>query len=221
MNRLLPRDVVPVVVRSGPAAGVKLLIDLQTEKFFWTGVHELPVQYALQRLLRPGATFWDVGAHAGFFTLLAARIVGPTGNIEAFEPMPANRRRLAAAVDLNGATNVRVHDYAVSDRGGDATLYGSSASVTWSLVAESGGSDAVSVATRTLDSLAQSLPPPDVLKVDAEGSELAVLRGGVGLLQERRPAILLEADEAAVAAIRTVAPGYSLERLDATHWLLR
>ena len=221
MNRLLPRNVVPVVVRSGPAAGVKLLIDPQTEKFFWTGAHELPVQTALQRLLRPGATFWDVGAHAGFFTLLAARIVGRTGNVEAFEPMPGNRRRLAIAVELNGATNVRVHDCAVSDRAGDATLYGSSASVTWSLVAESGASDAVSVATRTLDSLAQSLPPPDVLKVDAEGSELAVLRGGVELLQERRPAILLEADEQGIADVRAALPAYASERLDATHWLLR
>ena len=221
VNRLVPRGVVPVVVRSGPAAGIKLLIDPQTEKFFWTGVHELPVQHALERLLHPGSTFWDVGAHAGFFTFLAARLVGAAGNVEAFEPMPGNRRRLAAAVELNGATNVRVHDYALSDRGGDATLFGSSASVTWSLVPDGGESEGVTVATRTLDSLARSLPLPDVLKVDAEGSELAVLRGGAELLRECRPAILLEADEEGVAAVRAAIPTYALERLDATHWLLR
>lgn len=221
VNRVLPRNVVPVVVRSGPAAGITVLIDPQTEKFFWTGAHELPVQQALQRLLRPGATFWDVGAHAGFFALLAARLVGPDGRVDAFEPLPENRRRLERALELNGAANVHVHDCAVSDCAGATTLYGSSASVTWSLVPGGERDETLAVAAKTLDSLAESLPPPDVLKVDAEGSEPAVLRGGLGLLRERRPAILLEADEAGVAALVETIPAYSAERLDATHWLVR
>lgn len=197
------------------------MIDPQTEKFFWTGAHELPVQEALRRVLQPGATFWDVGAHAGFFAILAARLVGSSGRVDAFEPLPDNRRRLARAIELNGVTNVNVHACAVSDRGGEATLYGSSASVTWSLVDEGGASEAVTVATETLDSLARSLPPPDVLKIDVEGSEVAVLRGGIELLRERRPSILVESDEAGIAAIRDLTREYAVERLDPTHWLLR
>lgn len=221
VNRLLPRRAVPVVVRAGPAAGISVVIDPQTEKFFWTGAHELPVQEALRRVLQPGATFWDVGAHAGFFAILASRIVGPSGRVHAFEPLPDNRRRLALALELNGVTNVDVHDCALSDRAGHAMLYGTSASVTWSLVAARDASDAVTVATETLDSLARSLPPPNVLKIDVEGSELAVLRGGIELLRERRPSILVESDEAGIAAIRDVTPEYAVERLDPTHWLLR
>lgn len=179
------------------------------------------MQQALERLLRPGGTFWDVGAHAGFFTLLASRLVGGQGRVDAFEPSPENRRRLVRALSLNAAANVHVHDCAVSDRIGAATLYGSTASVTWSLLPDGAADAAVTVPSQTLDALAQSLPAPDVLKIDAEGTEVGVLRGGLQLLRERRPVVLVEMDAAAAGAVRDTMPFYSVERLDPTHWLLQ
>src|SRR6202165_5788560 len=81
LNRLLPSRPPCVVVRSGPADGMRLLIYPKNEKYYWTGWHERPVQEALQRLLRPGMTFWDVGAHIGFFSCLAGRLVGTDGRV--------------------------------------------------------------------------------------------------------------------------------------------
>ena len=57
---------------------------------FATGMAERPLQSALQRELRPGATFFDIGANVGFVTLIAARLVGPSGRVVAFEPVPEN-----------------------------------------------------------------------------------------------------------------------------------
>ena len=76
VNRLLPGRAAWIVVRSGPARGLRLLIEPKTEKFYWTGAHEVAVQQTIADLLKPGMTFWDVGAHIGFFSLLASRRVG-------------------------------------------------------------------------------------------------------------------------------------------------
>jgi len=101
VNRFAPQGLTWVEVRSGGAHGISLLIDAQKEKFLWTGLHEPAVQRALAEQLRPGMTFWDVGAHVGFFTVLAARLVGEGGHVHAFEPVEENQRRLRAAVDAH------------------------------------------------------------------------------------------------------------------------
>ena len=221
LNRLVPSRVTEVVVRSGHARGLKLLIDPRTEKFYWTGAHEVHVQDALVRLLRPGMTFWDVGAHIGFFTLLASRLVGAAGEVHAFEPLAENRSRLEAAVRANGCENVVVHELAVAERSGEVLLYGGEASVAWSLRPDGTEQRGVTVSARTLDELARALRPPDVLKIDVEQVELDVLRGGAELLSAHRPAILLEAAEEALAEeARALVPSYALERLGPKHWLL-
>jgi FkbM family methyltransferase len=217
VNRLAPRGQAWVAVRSGPAQGVRLLIDTQKEKFLWTGLHEPAVQAALQELLRPGMTFWDVGAHVGFFTVLGSRLVGAGGAVHAFEPMNENRLRLDAAVAMNGCGNVSIHGVALASTRGEAVLHAHDSSAMWSLAGEGKGA---TVATETLDSL--GLPPPDMVKIDAEGVELDVLRGGAELLSAVRPALLVEFTTAQlVAEARALLPQYRFEHLDGNHWLLR
>ena len=204
-------------VRSGPAQGIQLRIDPRREKFLWTGLHETGVQAAVQGLLRPGLTFWDVGAHVGLFTLLAARIVGERGSVHAFEPMEENRRRLEEAIVRNGFGNVTVHALALASKPGDALLHGHESSAMWSLA----GEDAAGVTVRceTLDSL--RLPPPDVVKVDAERVELDVLRGGSRLLASRSPSVLVELmTDDDVKDARELLPQYTFENIDERHWLL-
>ena len=222
LNRLMPAQATAIVVRSGPGKGLRLMIDPATEKFYWTGTHEIPVQLRLTDMLRRGMTFWDVGAHAGFFTLLASRLVGPEGRVHAFEPMRENRSRLRASIELNGSENVTVHDVAVADRAGERILYASAASVTWSLVASEPGQGGLEVRCETLDRLARSLGPPDAIKIDVERAELDVLRGGLGLLERHRPVVFLEATNAEVAAeARELFPFSTFDRLSPTHWMLR
>jgi FkbM family methyltransferase len=217
VNRLAPQGLTWVDVRSGEAQGISLLIDAQKEKFLWTGLHEPAVQRALAEQLRPGMTFWDVGAHVGFFTVLAARLVGADGHVHAFEPVEENRRRLEAAVERNGCGNVTIHPVALSSARGEAVIHAQDSSATWSLTGEGEG---VTVPTETLDSL--GIPPPDLVKIDAEGVELEVLRGGAELLSEVRPPLVVEfTTPELVEEARGLLPGYRFEQLEGNHWLLR
>ena len=162
-------------------------------------------------------TFWDVGAHVGFFTVLGARLVGEQGSVHAFEPVDENRRRLEAAVERNGCANVVVHPIALSAAAGEAFIHAHEASAMWSLAGEGEG---VPVRTEALDSV--RLPAPDLVKIDAEGVELEVLRGGKELLSGVRPALLVEfTTTELVEQARVLLPGYRFEYLDGNHWLLR
>jgi FkbM family methyltransferase len=221
LNRLLPAGRATVAVRSGAAQGIRLVVLPRREKYYWTGAYEIGVQDALVRLLRPGLTVWDVGAHIGFFTLLSARLVDPGGTVHAFEPMSANRERLEAGVRLNGAANVVVHDRAVAAVPGAGELHAHEHTTMWSLRGSGQGGERVDVLT--LDLLARELGPPDVVKIDVEGAEVDVLRGGADLLRgERRPALLVEfTDEAALVEGRALLTDYVSEHLGGSQWLLR
>jgi FkbM family methyltransferase len=160
---------------------------------------EPEVQAALNALLRPGAVFLDVGANLGFFSLLAAKLVGPSGSVHAFEPVPAQHRHLVENISLNHAANVRVNQVAISDRDGTAEIF---VSQSWNAGVHSlfPISDAISdqVTTSTLDRYCSDndVHQADVVKIDVEGAETLVLRGATGLLGSgRRPFIVLEADD--------------------------
>jgi FkbM family methyltransferase len=222
VNRLVPAGPTWVVVRSGAASGLRLLIDPKHEKFYWTGAHEVPVQQAIVSRLRPGMTFWDIGAHIGFFSLLASRCVGDSGHVYAFEPLPQNRERLLADIKRNGLTNITVHDCALSSSSGETVLHAHESSLMWTLVPGRGEEQGLHVRCCTLDELAQSLPRPDMIKIDAESAEVEVLRGGLQLLAAARPALIVEfSDDNLLAAGQAMLPFYTFESLTAQHWLLR
>ena len=75
---------------------------------------------ALLNLLEPGGTFFDIGANAGYFTVLAALRVGPKGRVYAFEPNPTVRQQLRRHIEINDITDrVTVDDVALADRDED------------------------------------------------------------------------------------------------------
>jgi Met-10+ like-protein len=128
MNRLLPSAATVVSVRSGAAAGATLLILPREEKYYWTGQYEREVQRATVDLLRPGDQFWDIGAHIGFFTVIASRAVGPAGKVHAFEPYGPSRDRLRSNITLNHLRNVVVHEEALSAASGSSILHANAVS---------------------------------------------------------------------------------------------
>jgi FkbM family methyltransferase len=220
LERLLPTDMAEVVVRSGPARGLRLLIDPQHEKYYWTGAYERRVQETFEALLRPGDVVWDVGAHIGFFSLLAARQVSENGVVHAIEPSPTNRHRLEANLRLNKETKVRVHAFAVGRERGRRRLYGDSSTASF---APRDGS-AVSVESRTLDELLVEVGPPHLVKLDVEEAELECLQGGRDLLTRVRPLLVVELhDDADLAEARTLLGEgeYELHPLSRRHWLAR
>jgi FkbM family methyltransferase len=221
LNAFLPSAETIVTIRSGAAAGLRIPIHPRGEKFYWTGAYEPEVQSALMRLLRPGMSFWDIGAHAGFMTLLASRLVGERGVVHAFEPAEPTRQRLLVALRANDTTNVLVHDVAVGAESGTTRLYSHGSSSMWTTVAELGEAPAGDVAARTLDELAEELGAPDLIKVDVEGAETDVLRGGSTLLASGRSKLLVEFGSAGLLdQARAVCPQYAFTQLDDSHWLL-
>ena len=195
-----------------------MLLYPRSEKFLWSGVHELEVQRALVDLLRPGMTFWDIGAHAGYFTILASRLVGPTGVVVAFEPHPVTRQRLEAAVAANERSNVVVLPFAVGAERATCRLYDAAASAMNSLVRHE-TAEGVDVKCLRLQDVAA--PPPSLIKLDVEGVEIEVLRAASDWLTEKRPRVIAEfASQEDMAAATSSLARFQASRIDARHWLV-
>jgi FkbM family methyltransferase len=158
---------------------------------------EPSVQEAMLRHLPRGGTFYDVGANLGFFALLGALMTGPEGRVIAFEPAPDNADAVRHNASINALHNVEVVEKAVAERTGEARLQVVD-DQSWSKLeaygAHPGTEQVITVPIVSLDdALADGeLPPPDVIKIDVEGAELAVLEGMARTLAEHRPAIICE-----------------------------
>ena len=157
--------------------GHTMLLD-DTDSLALTSGPYLPYTTRLiTRLLQPGATAIDGGAHIGHFTLAFARAVGSTGRVHAFEPEPRNCSLLRKNIALNGYENVIVVERALSDAGGVATLYCSDCSALHRLHPSGMHSGTRTVETVRLDDCLNRDTPVDLVKLDIEGSEFAAFRG--------------------------------------------
>ena len=105
----------------------------------------------------------------------------------AFEPSPANVRRLQTHLRINRCANVTVLEIALSNAPGKARFDNQTGSGTGHLSPDG----AVEVQTTTLDALSSQLPNPNLLKIDCEGAELLVLSGGEKVIRSAKPAIFL------------------------------
>ncbi len=138
--------------------------------------------------LRPGDTVLDVGAHTGYYTLLASALVGGDGRVWAFEPEPRNARYLRGNVDANGRANVRVTEAAVSDESGTARFGAGTGTGTGRLTRDGD----LEVRTLTLDGFCRRHElVPAAVKIDVEGAEQRVLRGATHTLRTARPVVFL------------------------------
>jgi FkbM family methyltransferase len=155
----------------------------------WIGIYERDLQHVIVERVHAGDVFYDIGANVGFFTLLAAARVGPTGRVIAVEPVPRNVDLLRRHLVLNAIENVSVFAVAVADQPGEQRFDAAASPSMGHL--DAGGSLAVQVTT--IDELVAtgSAPPPQVIKMDVEGAESRVLAGAVHVLRAHRPIVLL------------------------------
>ncbi|MDB5319428.1 MAG: methyltransferase FkbM family protein [Phycisphaerales bacterium] len=184
--RLLPRGTaLPIVL--GRLRG-KWWIVWSSFRSCWLGLYELDKQRIFNTLVKPGDVVFDVGANAGYYTLLGAVLAGPEGKVFAFEPLPRNASIVRRHVEMNKLSNVTVFEGAVCDRDGTA-MFDSGAIPEMAHLSESGG---IEVRTFKLDSLlAEGVPPPAVMKVDVEGAEVDVLNGARRLIEAQHPTIMV------------------------------
>jgi FkbM family methyltransferase len=182
-----------VTIRHGYAAGLRWCRHHRYVNGYWLGQYELAIQESLRRLLRPGHTFYDVGANAGFFTLVASRLVGPRGRCIAFDPLPENHESVVEQIGLNGLSNCHSVPYAVGACEMQAAVcFEHPGASTAHLGTPTGGERHVETRVITLDTARHQYGPPHVIKLDIEGAEAAALRGATRLLHQVRPTWLIE-----------------------------
>jgi FkbM family methyltransferase len=184
-------------VLQGPLRGKTWLVGAHTHGC-WLGSYEQHKQLAFARLVAPGSVVYDIGANAGFYTLLGAVAAGPSGRVVAFEPLPRNLAFLHAHVRLNALDNVTILDLAIADMPGRAR-FASGATAAMGALSNTGE---LWVRTSTLDALVQSaaIPPPHVIKLDIEGGELRALQGARHVLARHSPTLLLATHEDGIHA---------------------
>jgi FkbM family methyltransferase len=176
---------------------MRLNLDLSTypDCCMAVGLYELDTVRLVRRLLQAGDHFVDCGANIGYFTLAAARRVGASGRVDSFEPDPLNRARLQANLAANDSpAQIHVHEVALSDRAGEATLYhptgvGQNHGEASLFAAPGAEANNYTVRTARLDEEIQT--PPRLIKMDIEGAELAAIKGMTRLLSSGQPPQLI------------------------------
>jgi hypothetical protein len=118
-RRLVPTDtLIWVQIQRGPAQGLWIRVNPRTGSTVQQGLGEAVVQDAVHQNLKPGMTFYDLGANIGFFSLLAARLVGPAGHVISFEADPEITVRLRENLACNKFTHASVEQKAVWSKDG-------------------------------------------------------------------------------------------------------
>jgi len=196
-----PRDAIQI----GPtrhAFSLRLNLDNpEHERIYFYGEHDERYEIALLRkLIRPDMVCWDIGANIGFFTCLFASLTGPGGQVVAFEPLSATRAMLLENLALNRLSNVQVLPVAIGSEDGNARIYFHDAQLgegTASIYPANEKQDSEEISLVRIDTIAADLPAPDFVKIDVEGAQEDVWRGGARFFSEKAPMLMAELRESA------------------------
>jgi len=161
--------------------------------------------------LKPDTVFYDLGAHIGYYSLLANCVIS-TGKIYAFEPLPANRLVFEKIVALNKAQiqhhNIELFPFAVSDSSKELSFSndpdhaeGNTFIQTSPVFAHAANS--IMVKSISIDEwIKQAHAAPDIIKIDVEGAEYEVLKGAMHTLQTYKPKILLATHDCQLPGVK-------------------
>ncbi len=151
---------------------------------------------ALQAMVSPGDTFLDLGAHVGYMSILATRLVGTAGKVISVEPTPETAAILRHnATHMNGGVEMLVHECAAAATDGEGFMHihavntGDNRSYD---VQDGMHGEHVTIQKRSLDTLLAGEGRIDVIKMDVQGAEHDATRGMLGILSDHRPAVITE-----------------------------
>ena len=184
--------------------------DIMTRTMLIRGTYQDDVICALGSLVHANDVVFDVGAHHGLMSIMASRLVGPAGKVIAFEPNPASRETMATHLKLNGVANVSIEPVGLIDREARLPFYAHPGEYSWNstLIAEFADhlskKNVLSIETTTLDNYCErNHLHPRLIKIDTEGSDFLILKGGARVLREDRPHLILELNPVAAASAGT------------------
>lgn len=168
------------------------------------GVYEPHVTAVFRQYVKPGMRVLDIGANIGYFTMLAASLVGKEGHVHAIEPNARNTKLVEASRRANEYTNITIHQVAASNSEGLLALNytysnGTTADPSEDLGALLGSNTVPSIRIDTLLGPTETI---DFIKIDIEGAEYRALAGAAGVIERSRPVIVSEFSPTAM-------PGFS------------
>jgi len=196
-TRVIYRNGKLVHIRRGPAAGLRWRHYSCFQPWMAMGLYEPHVATLITQMLKPGHVFYDIGANAGYFTLIGAKAVGKDGKVVAFDPNPVNTNAINSQLHLNGfAETSKVERLAISGENGTAGFVITDVNANahlCDLAAPhlSNKGESIAVQTVTLDNYVRTNPLPHLIKMDIEGAEVAALKGARSLLGNATPPVLL------------------------------
>lgn len=189
--RLIPKSLT-IKVLQGSNKGYKWVVGSGVHGY-WFGSYEHYKQKAISSYTREGMVAYDIGAHAGFYTLLFSGICGASGYVYSFEPNPDNLIYLNRHLELNKIDNAEILRIALSNTKSYMFFDDTQNSSMGHLSENETG---LKVPTDTIDNLMCEglLKPPDIMKIDVEGAELDVLFGGEETISTYKPIIFIAID---------------------------
>lgn len=170
---------------------------------FLTGTYESPETVnEFVSWLNPRTVFYDLGANAGYYSLIAARYISK-GAVFAFEPVPAHRTLMEEHLKRNTGkfhAVIKLFPFAVTSS--RQMLHFSNTKAEGASYIKQGKKD-LHVQGISLDEfVAEGHPPPDIIKIDVEGAELDVLKGSLEILNKYRPRLLLATHDSHLPGVR-------------------
>lgn len=183
-------------ITAGPAKGLIFPIKLPQDKQIWIGTWELEFAKKLRDSMMPGTICYDIGGYKGFYSGIMA--LGGASQVYVFEPVPQNAKKIARFISLNSKLPIQLLQIAVSDKVEKAQFKIMSEDTmgklnTSEFQVEENSLTEFSVECNTIDNLIEKgLAAPDFIKIDVEGAEEFVLKGGIKLLKERKPRLFIE-----------------------------
>lgn len=197
--------------------GVRMQLDLSDliQRHIYYGIYEERELAWIRKYIRPGMTVLDIGANIGYFTGILSRMVGNSGRVFAFEPSPYAFEKLEKMIRQNCLTNVQALPFGLGQREAKVNLYLDSSFHNHTPTMLSDSSHVYSkVMIKSLDSVIAefNLHQIGFMKIDVEGYEGRILRGGMQALQSGTiQAIMCEFDD--YQTHRTENQGYNLEEI--------
>jgi FkbM family methyltransferase len=205
MRKLFASRKQPVVVSDFDGhLKVKLRLDEHMQsQIFWYGYYSRDIVLLMNRILQPRMVVLDVGANIGEITMAAAQRVGSNGHVYSFEPMTPLYSRLTEHLGMNGMNQVTPIAKGLSDRIGTATIFSAEAPFEDGTRHDGLGTlyptasrsvAAGDIELTTLDEFCSSsnITRIDLVKIDVEGAELAVLKGGLTSIARFQPFLIVE-----------------------------
>lgn len=164
------------------------------QELIYEGEYEPYTTAIFKALVKPGMTIIDIGANNGYYTVLANTLMDNKGIVWAFEPDPRSYSDLLYNIELNSLKNIRTACKAISNKNGKSIMYTSPYKTGESSLFKGyyqTNKIEIEVETVKLDDILEG--EPDIIKIDTEGSELAVLEGAERLLTRcKKTKIIME-----------------------------